>query len=32
MEYGRKGVELLKEIVNHEHDSLSAYNVSVLMF
>ncbi|GAX75503.1 hypothetical protein CEUSTIGMA_g2946.t1 [Chlamydomonas eustigma] len=26
MEYGRKGVELLKEIVHHDVDSLSAYN------
>lgn len=26
-EYGRKGVELLKEILNHDNDSLSAYNV-----
>ena len=28
MEFGRKGIELLREIVNHDHDSLSAYNVS----
>ncbi len=27
MEFGRKGIDLLKEIVNHDQDSLSAYNV-----
>ena len=32
MEYGRKGIDLLKEIVNHPHDSLSAYNVSFRPF
>ncbi|KAG1665769.1 hypothetical protein FOA52_002864 [Chlamydomonas sp. UWO 241] len=25
-EYGRKGIELLKEILNHDNDSVSAYN------
>jgi hypothetical protein len=25
--FGQRGVALLKEIINHESDSLSAYNV-----